>query len=124
MLIVFVVVPRAKNEQEREEFFKSLKYSHSREVPYQSFAGNPANIEFDIKITLPDDCIVLGNSWDKYIKHALENGLPQYGKGRGFVPSWEGYVQGKMFLQSRRPPEGVFPDLKVELPEIAKDTTA
>ena len=120
MTIVFVIVPRAKNEQEREEFFKSLEYSHAGEVPYQLFEGNPENSGFDIRITLPDDCIVLGNSWDKHIKYVLENGLPQHGKGRGFVPTWEGYVQGKMLLQSRRPPEGVFPDLKVELPEIAK----
>lgn len=115
MLIVIKVVPRTKNEREREEFFKSLSYSHSGEVPYQAFSVDDNYPDGDIFITLPDDCIVLGNSWDKYIKHAWENGLPQYGIGKDFVPTWEGLVQRRMGLQTRRCPEGIFPDLKVTL---------
>ena len=115
MLITIIVIPRAKTEQEREEFFKSLEYSHSKEVPYQVFSPEEHCPDGDIHITLPDDCLVLGNSWDKYIKHAIDNGLPQYGRGKNYVPNWENYVQAKMGLQSRRPPEGIFPDLKVTL---------
>lgn len=115
MLIVFKIAPKAKNKQEREEFFKSLKSHHSGEVPYQVFALEDNTPDGDIFITLPDECIVLGHSWDKYIKHAFENGLPQYGQGKNFVPTWEGYVQRRMALQSRRPPDGIFEDLKVVL---------
>lgn len=115
MLITIIVVPRAKSEQEREEFFKSLAYSHSGEVPYQVFSPEDDCPGGDIHITLPDDCIILGNSWDKYIKHALDNGLPQHGIGKDFVSTWEGLVQRRMALQSRRPPMGIFPDLKVTL---------
>lgn len=120
MLIIFVVVPRAKTEQEREEFFKSLKYSHCGEIDYQVFSPEDNILSYDIKITIPDDCLVLRNAWNKYIKYALDNGLPQHGIGQHFVPNWRDYVQSKMGLQTRRPPEGIFPDLKVELP----DTTA
>lgn len=115
MLIVIKVVPKAKNEQEREEFFKSLTYSYSGDVPYQIFGAEDNPTDGDIFITLADDCLVLGNAWDRYIKYALEEGLPQHGQGKNFVPTWKGYVQRRMALQSRRPPEGVFPDLKVTL---------
>jgi hypothetical protein len=115
MLIVFKVIPRAINDQEREDFFKSLKYSHSGEVPYQIFSPEEDTPHGDIFITIGDDCLVLGPSWDKYIKYALEEGLPQHGLGKNFVPTWEGYVQAKMGLQSRRTPEGIFPDLEVAL---------
>lgn len=115
MLITIIVIPKAKTEQEREEFFKSLKYSHAGEVPYQVFSPEADCPDGDIHITLPDDCLVLGNSWDKYIKHAIEEGLPQYGQGKNFVPTWDGYIQRRMGLQSRRPPEGIFPDLKVTI---------
>jgi len=115
MLIVFKIVPKAKSELEREEFFKSLKAHHSGEVPYQVFAPDDDTPDGDIFITLADDSIVLGSSWDKYIKHALENGLPQYGQGKNFVPTWEGYVQRRMGLEARRPPSGFFPDLQVTL---------
>lgn len=117
MLLVFKIVPKAKNEQEREEFFKSLSYSHSGEVPYQVFPSEGNCPDGDIFITLSDDCLVLGSHWDKYIKHALENGLPQGGFGKNFVPTWEGYIQKKMGLQTRTAPEGIFPDLRVEFPK-------
>lgn len=113
MLIVFKVVPKAKTEQEREEFFKSLKAQHSGEVPYQVFTPEDETPDGDIFITISDDCLVLCHSWDKYIKHALDNGLPQHGLGKNFVPTWEGCIQRRMGLESRRPPFGVFPDLKV-----------
>lgn len=114
-LIIFIVVPRAKSEQEREEFFKSLSYSHSGEVLYQVFSPEDDCPDGDIHITIPDDCVILGSHWDKYIKHALDNGLPKGGFGKNYTPNWENYVQAKMGLQSRRPPEGIFPDLKVTL---------
>lgn len=115
MLIVFKIVPKAKSEQEREEFFKSLKAHHSGEVLYQTHPVDCDTPDGDVFITLGDDCIVLGHSWDLYIKHALENGLPQYGQGKNFVPTWEGYLQRRMGLQARRPPEGVFEDFQVTL---------
>jgi hypothetical protein len=114
-LIVFKIVPKAKSEQEREEFFKSLASHHSGEVPYQTFSHEEETLDGDIFITLADDCIILGHSWDKYIKHSLESGLPQYGMGKDYVPTWEGFVQRRMALESRRPPAGFFPYLKVTL---------
>ena len=117
-MITIKVVHVAKSEQETEEFFKSLSYSHSTENPFEIIKdGEDKNPSDDsvIEITLPDDCIVLGNAWDKYIMHAVNNGLPQYGRGKNYVPNWENYVQAKMGLQTRRPPEGIFPDLKVAL---------
>ena len=117
-LIVITVVSRAKTEQEREEFFKSLAYSHSGETQYMTFSPEDILPVYDIHITLPDDCLVLNNSWDKYIKHALDNGLPQHGQGKNFVPTWEGYIQRRLGLQARRPPEGLFPDLKVTLATV------
>lgn len=115
MLIVIKVFPKAINEQEREDFFKSLSYSHSGEVPYQTHPVDHDTPDGNIFITLPDDCLVLGSQWDKYIKYAYEEGLPKYGMGKDYVPNWENYVQIKMGLQSRRPPDGYFPDLKVTL---------
>ena len=115
MLIVIKVVPKAINEQEREEFFKSMAYSHSGEVPYQTHPVDFDTPDGNIFVTLPDDCLVLGPHWDKYIKYALDEGLPQYGMGKDFTPTWEGFVQRRMGLQARRPPEGYFPDLKVTI---------
>ena len=115
MLIVIKVIPRAINEQEREEFFKSIAAQHSGEVSYQIFSYEDETPDGDIFIEISDDCIVLGNSWDKYIKLAVEQGLPQHGLGKNFVPTWEGYVQRRMGLESRRPPFGYFPDLKVTI---------
>lgn len=131
-MITIKRIHRAKTEQEFEEFIKSLVYSNSGENPFEminnsvvigasqeiidkiSWVDNPSADSW-LTIDLPDDCLVLGNAWDKYIKHALDNGLPQYGRGKNYVPNWENYVQTKMGLQSRRPPEGIFPDLKVTL---------
>lgn len=115
MLIVFKIVPKAETEQEREEFLKSLAAHHSGEVAYQKHPVDDDTPDGDVFITLADDCLVLGSGWDKYIKYAYKEGLPQHGLGKNFVPTWEGYVQAKMGLQSRRPPDGYFPDLKVTL---------
>ena len=127
-MITIIVVPRAINTQETDEFFKSLTYSHSGENPYEiiyeklvpdfedkvTWVKEPS-ADSEITITLPDDCLILGNSWDKYIRIALDEGLPQGGFGKSFVPTWEGLVQRRMALESRRPPMGVLPDLKVVL---------
>lgn len=115
MLIVFKVIPKAKSELEHDEFLKSLQSHHSGEVSYSVRAYDDTGTNGDIFIEIADDCIVLGSYWDKYIAYAIENGLPQYGRGKGYVPNWDNYVQQKMALQSRRPPEGIFPELKVTL---------
>lgn len=128
-MITLTIVHKAKNQQEYEEFLKSLSFSHSEESEYEVIANQDSTLfeeknirrvdkpspNSSINITLPDDCLVLGSHWDKYIKYALDNGLPQHGYGKNFVPSWEGLIQHRLGLQSRRPPEGIFPDLKVEL---------
>lgn len=122
-MITFTLINKAKNDRELEEFCKSISYSNSGEYEYEIISENklPDNIKHVesesqgsvIHITLPDDCLVLGPSWDKYIMHALGNGLPQGGMGKNYTPSWEGYIQRRMGLHTRRPPEGLFPDLKV-----------
>lgn len=124
-MITIKVEHVAKSGQETEDFFKSLSYSHSGEYPYEVISGvkmindkinfvDKPSQNSDIIITLPDNCLVLHNSWDKYIHYALEEGLPQHGMGKDFVPTWEHYVQRRMGLQNRRPPEGVFPELRVQ----------
>lgn len=128
-MITFTLIHRSKTKQEYDEFLKSLSYSNSGENSFEVISDQDSKMFEDgnihrvsepsadskIHITLSDDCLVLGNAWDKYIKHALDNGLPQYGVGRDYVPEWTGFVQRKMGLQTRRPPEGLFPDLKVIL---------
>lgn len=112
-MITITIVNRAKNEQEAEDFLKSLAYAHDGDPAYE-VADDPSS-DSVIQIFVPNDCLILGNSWNKYVQHAIDNGLPQYGRGKNYVPNWENYVQAKMGLQSRRPPEGIFPDLKVVL---------
>jgi hypothetical protein len=130
-MITIRVVHKAKSQLEYDEFLKSLSFQHASEYPYpyeviaeqDSPMFEEKNIsrvkepsaDSKIIIDLPDDCIVLGNSYNRYVKLAIEEGLPQYGQGKNFIPTWEGYVQRRMGLQSRRPPEGIFPDLKVTL---------
>lgn len=122
-MITFTLVHKAKSEQEFEEFCKSLSYSNSginnyevisdKELPNNINRVDSPSLDSLINVTIADDCLVLGNSWDKYIMHAIDNGLPQYGLGRDYTPTWEGYLQRRMGLHTRRPPEGIFPDLKV-----------
>lgn len=124
-MITITMANCAKNEQERSEFLKSLSYSNSGDNKYE-IIGNPVDgfekiVFIDkpspdsvINITLPDNCIVLGNSWDRYIMHAVNDGLPKYGLGRDYVPDWKNYIQAKMGLMSRDQ-SGIFPDLKVEI---------
>lgn len=127
-MITIQVMHRAESLQETEEFYKSLHYSYTEKYSVEIIPDNFSPIfEKNIKvvtvpsvdsllhITLSDDCLVLGNAWDHYLKLAIENGLPTHGQGKNFVPTWEGYVQRRMALESRRPPVGVFPDLKVTL---------
>lgn len=136
-MITIKVVHKAKSQLELDEFLKSLSYHHNKEYPYpyeviaeqDSPMFEEKNIprvmlrspDSKIEITLADDCLVLGDSWNRYLKLAIEDGLPQHGQGKNFIPTWEGYVQRRMALQSRRPPEGFFPDLKVEI--LASPTT-
>lgn len=107
-----------------EDFFKSLAYSHSGEFPYE--VVSPA-YEFEIAnrvdkkskesvidIYLPNNCLVLGNSWDKYIDYALKNGLPKHHLGSGEL-TWEDYVIRRMGLMAKNQ-SGIYPELKVELP--------
>jgi hypothetical protein len=128
-MITISLVHKEQSQQEFDEFLTSLSYSNSGENKYEviSEKDSPVFAEKGIErvslsspdsriyIVLPTDCLVLCNSWDKYIVHALNDGLPQGGFGKNYVPSWEGYVQRRMGLTNRRPPEGLFPDLKVIL---------
>lgn len=112
-MITITVVNRAQSEQESEDFLKSLSYSHVGDPSYE--VSDEPSSDSVIQIFLPNDCLVLGNAWNQYVQYAISNGLPQYGRGKNYVPNWENYVQSKMGLQTRRPPEGIFPDLKVVL---------
>ena len=133
-MITIQVVDNAKDDIEREDFFKSLSYSHAADSDKYEVISNVKMFEdkitfvdapssdTDIIITLPMACLVLGNAWNKYIRFALDEGLPQYGMGKDFKPTWEGYVQRRMGLQTRRPPEGYFPELRVMFPEQLQST--
>lgn len=126
-MITITLIQVARDQSYVDDFLRSLSYSNSGENPYEVVSEKDSGIFAQnniarvtapsegsrVNITLPNNCIVLGNSWDKYIIHALDNGLPKGGVGRELV-DWPGYVKMKMNLTSRDQ-SGVFPEMKVEL---------
>jgi hypothetical protein len=116
-MITIKVVPVAKHETHRQDFYKSIDAQASDKDSYEVISlGETPDPNSCISIYLPDDCLVLGNSWDKYVLHALDNGLPQGDPERPECwMTWRMYVIRRLGLTDRNH-SGIYPDLKVELP--------
>lgn len=117
-MIVIKVAEVTNNLKEREDFFKSLAAQASDSKNYRlSIDGDSSNSDDKIVITLPDNCLVLGKDWDKYINYALENDLPGYKDKDSdlwvYLTTWSKYVIRRMGLVGR-PDNGIFPELKLE----------
>lgn len=103
------------------DFLKSISYQSSNKDVYEivysgEFIGEfsdrinfvPApNADSKIEIRLPDNCLVLGKDWDKYINYNLDNGKTIDNE----------YVKKKLGLVGR-PDNGVFPGLEIEYPVV------
>lgn len=120
-MITITINDKVKNEYWEQDFYRSLSSSHSGENLYEvisenDLAPNRVNEKSPnsrINITISPDCLVLQNSWDKYIIYALDNGLPLQSKDGNLVPiEWRDYVVRRMGLTDRNG-SGLFPDLIV-----------
>lgn len=116
-MITITAVPTGADPQ---DFYRSLSASHSGEHSYEVVSDSlyakhrvkePSG-DSRINIYLPDNCLVLGNSWDKYMMHALENGLPKYNLGKDRI-TWIDYVIRRFGLVDKTH-VGLFPEIKVE----------
>ena len=116
-MIVIRSIPTATNPQEALDFQKSLANNAHDKKNYCVIGPNDAPpAHATIIISLPDNCLVLNNSWDKYILHALENGLPKGDPNRPEAwTTWPNYVKKRLGLVDRRH-SGIFPELEVEYP--------
>lgn len=115
-MITIKAVPVTEHRIHREDFYKSIDAQASDKDSYEIISlGETPDIESRIIIYLPDDCIVMGNSWDKYVLHALDNGLPKGDLDRPDTwMTWPIYIKRRLNLVDRNG-NGIFPDLKVEL---------
>lgn len=116
-MIVIRAIPVAKHPQESLDFQTSLANQASDKGNYCVVgATDPLPPEAKICISLPDNCIVLGNSWDKYVLYALQHGLP---KGDPEKPAswmtWRDYVKKRFNLVDKNH-HGIFSELSVEYP--------
>jgi len=116
-MITIKVVPVAEHQTHRDDFYKSIDSNASDPKSYEVIQlGESAGPDSRITIFLPDDCLVLGRQWDKYINYALDNGLPQGAPDTPEKwPTWRSHVIRRLGLVDRNH-SGIYPDLKVELP--------
>lgn len=127
-MITIITVKNTDDKAAIADFFKSISAQHSGEFAYEVISQNyeceipnrvnKPNADSKISITLPVNCVVLGNSWDKYIGYALENGIPQGGVGKT-PPTWESCVIRWMNLMDRGH-SGLFPELSVTFPLVTE----
>lgn len=116
-MIVIRQIPVTTNPQEALEFQSSLANNAADKKTYCVIGpDDPLPSGAKIAISLPDNCLVLGNSWDKYTLYAIENGLP---KGDPEQPhtwmTWKQYIKNKFGLIDRNH-SGIYPELSVEYP--------
>lgn len=116
-MIVIKAIPVTDNLQESLEFQSSLAAQVSDKQNYCVIGPSDA-IPKDAKIiiSLPDNCIILGGAWDKYVLYAMEHGLPKGDPARpeSWV-TWKNYVIRRFGLIDRRH-NGIYPELEVEYP--------
>lgn len=105
-------------DQDVVDFFKSIKAHASSDDAYEILQDDQSpSSQSRIIITLPNNCIVLGRDWDKYIEYALTNELPKWKDsktGAWVYARWDDYVIRRMGLISR-PDNGIFQGMSVEI---------
>lgn len=105
-------------DQDIEDFYRSISAHASGNDVYEVVQdGEPLPENTSVVITLPNNILVLGRDWDKYIEYSLVNGLPKWKDnktGEWVHMRWEDLVIRRMGLVSR-PDNGVFPGLMVEI---------
>lgn len=116
-MITIKFVPVSKNESDRRDFHKSIAANAAVKNSHEVIClADTPNQSSRITIYLPDNCLVIGPSWDRYILYALDNGLPKGDPDRTDTwMTWPQYVRNKLNLIDRTH-SGIFPDLRVELP--------
>lgn len=122
-MITILAIHNTDDKTVIADFFKSINAQHSGTIPYEIISqdcdyeipnrASEPSPESKITITLPTNSLVLGNSWDKYIQYALDNGLPKHHTGK-IPPTWESCVVKWMNLTDRRH-SGVFFEVSVKL---------
>ena len=118
-MITIKVARVAHTDYEINDFFRSISSHASSMDEYEivhdgsfsdlfsdkiHFVKEPSN-DSKIHITLPDNCVVLGRDWDKYINYNLKNDKP-------IDPD---FIKRRLGLVGR-PDNGVFPDLSISFP--------
>lgn len=104
-------------EQDVLDFFRSVEAHASSKDTYEIIKdGELPHPMSRIVITLPNNCVVLGRDWDRYIEYALNNELPKWRDktGEWIHARWEDYVIRRMGLIAR-PDNGIFLGLLVEI---------
>lgn len=101
-MITIIPVKNTESEYERNDFYKSLNAHASPEAKYEIVTDGVISPDSKIQIALPDNCLVLGNSWDKYVNYALDRG--------GNID--EEFVKRRFGLVSR-PDNGIFLGLAI-----------
>lgn len=105
-MIVIKCIRVSAQANDISDFLISLSSNASDRTNYTTVVGKcPIPMEAKIVITLPDNCLVLHNSWDKYILHNLENNKLI---DAAFIKKRLGLVD--------RGHSGIFPEIKVEYP--------
>lgn len=128
-MITITVVHVSDDKNIVDDFFKSLSASHSGNYPYEIISQdydceikNRVGEKSDsssLNIYLPNNCLVLGNSWDRYVDYAITNGLPKHYEGKGEL-TWRDYIIRRMALMDRNG-SGLFPDVTVELKVLEEE---
>lgn len=116
-MIVIRQIPITDNPQEALDFHKSLAGNASDKQSY-CVIGKEDAIPACAKIVidLPDNCLVLGAGWDKYILYAVGNGLPRGDPDRPETwVTWKSYIKRRLGLMDRRH-SGIYPELLVQYP--------
>lgn len=110
-MITIKIAQSAKHQQWSDDFRRSLIAQASDENNYEIVEsdGIPSS-DSRVVITLPDNVLVLGNSWDKYILYMLDNKKP----------ITEAFIIRRFSLEGRVG-AGVFPEIFVEYPDDSSD---
>lgn len=127
-MITIKLNPIAKDACHVQDFLRSISAHASDINNYEillssEYIADQSNVDFDefninfsrhadknsrVEITLPDNCLVLGKDWDKYVIYALDH------------PDKIGWTIDENFIKRRlmlvgRPDNGVFPGLTINL---------
>lgn len=118
-MITIKLNPIADHPSHQTDFFKSISAHASSKEVYEILYGelsppeefkekinfvDKASDDSVIEITMPDNCLVLGKDWDKYINYNIDNNKPI---GELFIKRHMGLVS--------RPDNGIFPGLEIKL---------